>query len=143
MNNYPNSQYTSVEINDSRMALMECLKNDISEYSRGVAALRLGQNRESAALLDLIESLSDDSSWVRGWCVYALGRIQNPDSLMHITYMLSDPDPWVRQQSAEALIYFDDDIVDMVLLNAIKRDDVVGKSSSLHVMAQRGNPNIT
>jgi len=56
MNNYLNSQYTSGEINDSPMALMECLKNDISEYSRGVAALRLGQNRESAALLDLIES---------------------------------------------------------------------------------------
>ena len=143
MNNYLNSQYTSGEINDSPMALMECLKNDISEYSRGVAALRLGQNRESAALLDLIESLSDDSSWVRGWCVYALGRIQNPDSLINITHMLSDPDPWVRQQSAEALIYFDDDIVDMVLLNAIKRDDVVGKSWSLHVMAERGNPNFT
>ena len=140
MNNYPNTQHTSAEIHSSSVPLTECLKNDISEYSRGVAALCLGQNRESSALLDLIESLSDESSWVRGWCVYALGRIQNPDALIHITYMLSDPDPWVRQQAAEALVYFDDDIVDTVLLNAIKRDDIVGKSWSLHVMAERGNP---
>ena len=141
MNNYTNSQYTSEELSNSPLILIECLKNDISEYSRGVAALTLGQNKESSAFSVLMESLSDASFWVRGWAVYALGRIQDPMALIHVTNMLSDTDPWVRQQAAEALIYFEDDIVEAVLLKSIRQENVIGKSWSLHVIAERGNTN--
>lgn len=140
MNFFPNSQHTEQIISESSQELIECLRNDISEYSRGVAALALGKNREVTALESLLVSLTDNSSWVRGWSVYALGRIQDPSSLVYLCNMLGDSDAWVRQQSAEALMNFDDDLTDDVLLESLKQHGPLGKSWSLHVIASRGKP---
>ncbi len=138
MNSFPNSQHTEQVISESPQELIKCLKNDISEYSRGVAALALGKQREVTALEPLLASLSDNSSWVRGWSVYALGRIQDPSILIYLCNMLEDSDAWVRQQAAEALMSFDDNMADTVLLDALKQKGPMGKSWSLHVIAGRG-----
>ena len=143
MNSYPNSQHTEQTISESPQELIKCLRNDISEYSRGVAALALGKNREETALEPLVASLSDNSPWVRGWSVYALGRIQDANILVYLCNMLGDSDAWVRQQSAEALMNFDNDLTDAILLKSLKQNGPIGKSWSLHVIAGRGKPDLS
>ena len=64
--------------NVSTRTLIGQLNSDISEYTRGCAALALGQAREKRAVDDLVKALSDESAWVRGWAAFALGEVGAP-----------------------------------------------------------------
>ena len=118
------------------------LIHDPSEYTRGCAALALGQAKEKRALEPLLQALSDPSSWVRGWSVYALGQLQDPNTLSVLCQTLGDDDHWVRQQAADALMRFDSRLADHALLQSLKQKDPTAKAWSLHVIAGRGQPDM-
>lgn len=122
----------------SPKVLIQHLTHNPSEYTRGCAALSLGQAKEKRALEPLLKSLSDPSSWVRGWSAYALGQLQEPKTLPTLCNALGDEDSWVRQQAADALMRFDSRLADNALLNSLKQENPTARVWSLHVMAERG-----
>ncbi|MDP6102654.1 MAG: HEAT repeat domain-containing protein [Dehalococcoidia bacterium] len=122
--------------------LMGYLMHHPSEYTRGCAALALGQVKERRALKPLLQSLDDASSWVRGWSAYALGQLQEPNTLSALCNTLGDDDSWVRQQAADALMCFDSRLADNALVQSLKWGNATAKAWSLHVIAGRGQPDL-
>ncbi len=131
---------TSMSSDDSPRALIQHLASDPSDYTRGCAALALGQAKAKRALGQLLQSLSDPSPWVRGWSAYALGQLQEPDALPHICRALGDQDAWVCQQAAAAMMRFDSRLADTALLDSLKQRETTARVWTLHVMAGRGRP---
>ena len=69
-------------------ALIQHLRHDPSEHTRGCAALALGQSQETSALEPLLQALYGPSPWVRGWSAYAQGRLQEPNTLPDVVNQL-------------------------------------------------------
>lgn len=120
--------------------LIRHLAQDPSEYTRGCAALALGQARAVGAVDPLLQALSDGSSWVRGWAAYALGHLQRPETLPALCGALGDDDDWVRQQAADSLMRFDSRLTDRALRDNLKGGNPVARAWSLHVIGGRDNP---
>ena len=124
----------------STRTLIGQLSSDVSDYTRGCAALSLGQAKERRALDPLLTALSDESPWVRGWAAFALGELQEPRTLTALCNLLGDDDHWVRQQAADAVVRFDGKLTNSVLRNALKGNNPLAKAWTLHVIAQKGDP---
>lgn len=128
---------------DSTRALILSLGHDKSAYTRGCAAQVLGKSREKSALPALRQALSDTSPWVRGWAAYGLGQLQDEYSLSDLCGLLGDEDYWVRQQVADTLVCFNSDLVDNALLISLKQKNPTARAWSLHVIAERGQDDVT
>jgi len=128
----------------SRYRTIRNLKRDLithpSAFTRGCAALSLGQLKDSSVLEPLVQALGDTSPWVRGWSAFSLRYLQDPTCLLPLCRLLGDKDEWVRQQTADTLMRFDSDLVDEVLKDSMRSRNSLTKSWALHVMASRGNP---
>ena len=97
------------EIGDIRAipVLITALSSDklyrSSYRSRLCAANALGQLKDNAATIPLIEALRDDSDEVRQTAAWALGEIGDPQAVEPLIEALSDSDNQVRDAAREAL----------------------------------------
>jgi hypothetical protein len=75
-----------------------------SRASRIACALAFGNLRETRALPDLIEALTDPYPMARLAAIWALGQIGDPAAVPHLSDAIDDPDPLIVRATEEALV---------------------------------------
>ncbi len=82
------------------------LLQDVTSDRRTIAAARLGNSGEPAAVMPLVEALADENADLRRGAARALGRLGIPDvrAFNPLVMLLRDNDSSVRDAAAEALL---------------------------------------
>ena len=112
---------------------------DADPTERSAEALRLGIEKEKAAVPALIEALKDDVTGVRINAAVALGKIADPAALEALTAMAeNDAVPAARAKAVEALSRIGGAVADKQVLKAASDSDENVRAEAVRSMARRG-----
>ena len=119
--------------------LLSYLNDSRPDTSTG-AAQALGQIGDSAAVLALTQSLSDDDAGVRFYAASALGQIGDSVAIPALTQALSDDDAGVRFYAASALGQIGDSVAIPALTQALSDGNKNVRRYAASALGQIGDP---